>query len=84
MSLRDRIRDAAYNAATTSDGDPAGARRATQTASVLAQAASQHGHTGTAAAVATLGAAAVAAEGALSNYVYPPGKYATFREDGQQ
>ncbi|MEU8031319.1 hypothetical protein AB0C13_22210 [Streptomyces sp. NPDC049099] len=62
MSLRDRIRDAAYNAATTSDGDPAGARRATQTASVLAQAA----------------------EGALTNYVYPPGEYATFREDTQR
>ncbi|MET8803585.1 hypothetical protein [Streptomyces sp. NPDC004546] len=81
MSLRDRIRDAAYNAATTPDGDPAGARRATQTASVLAQAASHHGHTATAAAIATLGAAAVAAEGALSNYVYPRGEYATFRED---
>lgn len=84
MSLFDRIRDAAYTAATTSGGDPAGARRATQTASVLSQAAANHGHATTAAAVATLGAAAVAAEGALSNYVYPPGDYATFREDGQQ
>ncbi|MFF7754346.1 hypothetical protein ACFZCP_35105 [Streptomyces sp. NPDC007971] len=84
MSLRDRIREAAYNAATTPDGDPAGARRATQTASVLAQAAANHGHTTTAAAVATLGAAAVAAEGALSNYVHPPGDYATFRKDAQR
>ena len=84
MSIRDRIRDAVYSAATTSDGDPAGARRATQAASVLAQTASQHGHTATAAAVATLGAAAVAAEGALSNYVYPPGEYAGFREDGKK
>lgn len=84
MSFRDRIRDAAYSAATTNNGDPAGARRATQTASVLAQTAAQHGHTTTAAAIATLGATAVAAEGALSNYVYPPGKYATFREDGKK
>jgi hypothetical protein len=84
VSLRDRIRDAAYNAATTPDGDPAGARRATQTASVLARAAADHGHTATAAAIATLGTVAVAAEGALSNYVYPPGEYATFHEDGHQ
>lgn len=81
MSLRDRIRDAAYSAATTSDGSPASARRASQTASVLAQAAAHHGHTATAAAVAGLGAAAVAAEAALTNYVYPPGDYAGFRED---
>ncbi|MFI2202688.1 hypothetical protein ACH47Z_18285 [Streptomyces sp. NPDC020192] len=84
MSLRDRIREAAYNAATTSTGDPAGARRATQAASVFAQAASRHGHTGTAAALSSLGAVAVAAEGALSNYVYPPGEYATFRKDAPQ
>jgi hypothetical protein len=84
MSLRDRIRDAVYTAATTSDGEPAAPRRATTAASVLAQAASNHGHTGTAAAIAALGAAAVAAEGALSNYAYPPGSYATFREDTQR
>jgi hypothetical protein len=83
MGIRDRARDALYGAMTTSDDSPASARRATQVASVAAQAASQHGHAGTAAAVAGLGAAAVAAEGALSNYVYPPGDYATFRaEDG--
>ena len=81
MSIRDRIRDAVYTAATTSDGEPAAPRRATTAASVLAQSASNHGHTGTAATVAALGAAAVAAEGALSNYVHPPGDYATFRED---
>lgn len=66
---------------TNADGSPASARRATQVASAAAHAASQHGHTGTAAAIAGLGAAAVAAEGALSNYVYPPGDYAGFRED---
>ncbi|MFE4697263.1 hypothetical protein ACFRIC_09235 [Streptomyces sp. NPDC056738] len=82
MSLRDRARDALYGAMNTSDGSPASARRATQVASVAAHAAAQHGHSGTAAVVATLGAAAVAAEGALSNYVYPPGDYASFREDG--
>ncbi|MFE2693648.1 hypothetical protein [Streptomyces mirabilis] len=80
MSLRDRLRGAAYDAMNTSDGTPAGARRATQVAAVTAQAASEHGHSGTAAAIAGLGAAAVAAEGALSNYVYPPGEYASFNE----
>ncbi|MFE1882644.1 hypothetical protein [Streptomyces diastatochromogenes] len=84
MSLRDRAREALYSAMNTGDDTPASARRATQTASVLAQAAAHHGHTTTAATVATLGAAAVAAEGALSNYVYPPGEYATFREDAQR
>lgn len=81
MSIRDLAREALYGAMNTSDGTPASARRATQAASVLAHAASTHGHTGTAAVVAGLGAAAVAAEGALSNYVYPPGEYAGFRED---
>ncbi|WP_326787877.1 hypothetical protein [Streptomyces sp. NBC_00151] len=84
MSLRDRARDALYSAMNTDDGTPASARRATQVASVAAHAAAQHGHAGTAAAIATLGAAAVAAEGALSVYVYPPGDYAGFREDGKQ
>lgn len=84
MGIRDRIQEAVYGAMNTSDGSPASARRATQAASVLAQTASQHGHSGTAAAVAGLGAAAVAAEGALSNYVYPPGDYATFRDDGKK
>ncbi|MEU5112042.1 hypothetical protein AB0G64_11115 [Streptomyces longwoodensis] len=81
MSILDRARDALYGAMNTADGSPASARRATQAASTLAQAAANHGHAGTAAAVATLGAAAVAAEGALTNYVYPPGEYAGFRED---
>lgn len=84
MSLKDRARDALYSAMHTSDDSPASARRATQAASTLAQAAAHHGHTTTAAAIAGLGAAAVAAEGALTNYVYPPGEYATFREGEQR
>ncbi|MFJ7229800.1 hypothetical protein ACIQVF_09675 [Streptomyces tendae] len=81
MSIRDRARDALYSAMTTADGSPASARRATQIASVTANAAADHGHTGTAAVLAVAGAAAVAAEGALTNYVYPPGDYAGFREE---
>lgn len=81
--IRDRIRDAVYSAATTSEGEPAAPRRATTAASVLSQAAANHGHSGTATAISIAGAAAVAAEGALSNYVYPPGEYATFRKDTQ-
>jgi len=84
MSLKDRARGALYGAMHTSDGSPASARRATQVASTLAQAASHHGHGTTAAAIAGLGAAAVAAEGALTNYVYPAGDYATFREGDQR
>lgn len=84
MSIRDRARDALYGAMNNPDGSPASARRATQVAAVTAHAAAEHGHTGTAAVVAGLGAAAVAAEGALSNYVYPPGDYATFKEGGKR
>ncbi|MEU0253308.1 hypothetical protein ABZ299_12530 [Streptomyces sp. NPDC006184] len=84
MSIRDRARNALYDALNTSDGSPAGARRATQTASLLAHAASQQGHSTTAVIVSALGAAAVAAEGALTNYVHPPGEYAGFREEAQR
>ena len=84
MGFRDRARDALYGAMNTSDGSPASARRASQVASVAANAVAQHGHTGSAAVIAGLGAAAVAAEGALTNYVYPPGDYATFNEDGDR
>ncbi|MER5467190.1 hypothetical protein [Streptomyces sp. NPDC002685] len=84
MSLRDRARDALYSAMNTDDGSPASARRATQVAAVAANAAAEHGHTSTAAVIAGLGAAAVAAEGALTTYVYSPGDYATFREDGKR
>lgn len=80
MGLRDRARDALYEAMTNADGSPASARRATQVASVLADTAADHS-TLAAYAVAGLGAAAVAAEGALSNYVYPPGNYAGFNEE---
>lgn len=72
MSFRDSAREALYSAMNTSDGTPASARRATQLAAVAADAASDQGHVDTAAAIA---------EGALSNYIRPPGKYATFRED---
>ncbi|MFG2640791.1 hypothetical protein ACGFYP_07415 [Streptomyces sp. NPDC048370] len=71
---------------TNTDGSPASARRASQAASVIADTAADHS-TVTAYVVAGLGAAAVAAEGALTNYVYPPGDYATFRDekkDGKQ
>ncbi|MFG3346922.1 hypothetical protein ACGF1Z_17870 [Streptomyces sp. NPDC048018] len=65
---------------TDPEGTPNLARRATQAASGLADVAADHS-TVAAAGVSVLGAAAVAAEGALSNYVYPPGDYATFREE---
>jgi hypothetical protein len=81
VSLRDRIRDAVYDAATTSDGEPAGDRRATQAAAMLAHTASQNGHAVMAAAISTLGAAAAAA---ASNFAYPPGEYATFQEGGKR
>ncbi|MGW0347583.1 hypothetical protein ACWDX8_13375 [Streptomyces anthocyanicus] len=84
MSFRDRAREALYSAMNTSDGSPASARRATQVASMAANTAAEHGRTGTAAVIAAAGAAAVAAEGALTNYVYPPGEYATFRKDGRR
>jgi hypothetical protein len=48
--------------------------------SLAADMAADHSTAG-AAAIAGLGAAAVAAEGALSSFVYPPGSYAGFRED---
>ncbi|EPH46878.1 hypothetical protein ABT390_33950 [Streptomyces aurantiacus] len=79
MGLRDRLRNATYDAMTNPDGSPASARRATQAASLIAETAADHSTTA-AAAIAGLGAAAVAAEGALTNYVYPPGDYATFTE----
>ncbi|MFE0249338.1 hypothetical protein ACFWZ0_33695 [[Kitasatospora] papulosa] len=80
MGLRDRIRDAAIAHATDPDGTPNLARRASQAASVLADTAADH-NTAAAVVVAGLGAAAVAAEGALSNYVYPTDGYATFGDD---
>ncbi|MFK4595739.1 hypothetical protein [Streptomyces pristinaespiralis] len=79
MGFRARVRDAVYDAMTNPDGSPASARRATQVASVLADTAADHS-TAAAYAVAGIGVAAVAAEGALSNYVYPPGDYAGFNE----
>ncbi|MDQ1013149.1 hypothetical protein QFZ82_007634 [Streptomyces sp. V4I23] len=80
MALRERLRSAAYDAMTNPDGSPAGARRATQAASLLAATAADHSTA--AVAIAGLGAAAVAAEGALSNYIYPSGTYASFTVNG--
>ncbi|MFF3891778.1 hypothetical protein ACFYY3_00960 [Streptomyces sp. NPDC001812] len=80
MSFRDRLRDYVADQMTDPDGSPALARRATQVCALSADMAADHSTTA-AAAVAALGAAAVAAEGAISNFVYPPGEYATFREE---
>ncbi|MFF9341620.1 hypothetical protein ACF1CG_17995 [Streptomyces sp. NPDC014773] len=80
MGIRDRLRDVAIGHMTEPNGTPNLARRATQAAGVLADAAADHS-TIAAAGISVLGATAVAAEGALSNYVYPPGDYATFTEE---
>ncbi|MBL1086800.1 hypothetical protein JK359_33385 [Streptomyces actinomycinicus] len=80
MGFRDRLRDAVIEHTSRADGSPALAHRATQVASATANLASEHSHLA-AAGIASLGAAAVAAEGALTNYVYPRGEYATFRGD---
>ncbi|HET9326412.1 MAG TPA: hypothetical protein VFQ05_06565 [Candidatus Eisenbacteria bacterium] len=82
MSLRDRIRDAVVTQTTDPDGSPALARRATQVCALAADTLADHTTAG-AAAASVIGAAAVAAEGALAAFVYPPGEYATFREDPQ-
>lgn len=80
MGLRDKLIDAAIRHSTEADGTPAVARRATQIASVAAHMASGHS-TVAAVGIASLGAAAVAAESAMTTFVYPPGNYATFDED---
>ncbi|MFF7436602.1 hypothetical protein [Streptomyces sp. NPDC008122] len=80
MGIRDRIRDLAIQHLTDPEGTPNLARRASQAAGVLADTAADHS-TLAAAGISLLGATAVAAEGALSNYVYPPGDYATFTEE---
>ncbi len=80
MSFRDRLRDYAIDQMTDSGGTPALARRATQVCALAADMAADHSTAGDA-AIAGLGAAAVAAEGALTGFVYPPGDYAGFRED---
>ncbi|MFI8914461.1 hypothetical protein ACIGW4_22975 [Streptomyces sp. NPDC053513] len=80
MGIRDRIRDLAIGHLTDPNGTPNLARRATQAAGVLADTAADHS-TLAATGVSLIGATAVAAEGALSNYVYPPGEYATFTEE---
>ncbi|WP_406284983.1 hypothetical protein [Streptomyces sp. NBC_00209] len=77
MGFRDKVRDLAINHMTDTDGTPNLARRASQAAALVAHTAADHS-TAAAAGISLLGAAAVAAEGALSNYVCPPGEYATF------
>ncbi|MGW3414578.1 hypothetical protein [Streptomyces sp. NPDC000888] len=74
------FRDKFIEHTSRADGSPALAQRATQVCSLAAQTASDSS-TAAAVGIAALGAVAVAAEGALSNYVYPKGDYATFRED---
>ncbi|MFF4248614.1 hypothetical protein ACFYY2_29675 [Streptomyces sp. NPDC001822] len=78
MSFRDRARNALYEAMTNGDGSPASARRATQGASMLADTLADNGHHTAAVAASLAGAVAVAAEGALAVYVYPPDTYAKF------
>ncbi|MGW6584465.1 hypothetical protein [Streptomyces globisporus] len=84
MSLRDRARAALYGAMTNPDGSPASARRATQGGAMLADALADQGHTTAAVAASIAGTVAVAAEGALANYVYPPGNYAGFDQKGSR
>ncbi|UUN27793.1 hypothetical protein [Streptomyces sp. FIT100] len=83
MGIRDRITEFAINHMTDPNGSPNAARRASQAAAVIADTAADHSAV-TAAGVSLLGAAAVAAEGALSKYVYPPGDYATFRDEPER
>ncbi|MEV3847896.1 hypothetical protein AB0J30_14010 [Streptomyces microflavus] len=78
MTFRDRARHVLYGAMTNRDGSPASARRATQAGAMLADSLADHGHTAVAVAASLAGAVAVAAEGALATYVYPPGEYADF------
>ncbi|WP_411097187.1 hypothetical protein [Streptomyces sp. 020-2-3H-GM] len=82
MSLRGRARAALYGAMTNRDGSPASARRATQAGAMLADSLADQGHTTAAVTASIAGAVAVAAEGALANYVYPPGDYAGFDQNG--
>jgi hypothetical protein len=82
VSFRDRLRDYALDQMTDTDGAPALSRRATHICALAADTLADHSTAG-AAAIAAVGATAVAAQGALTNYVYPPGPYATFREDPQ-
>ncbi|WP_329456754.1 hypothetical protein [Streptomyces sp. NBC_01497] len=81
MGWRDKVREAVVTHTTDPEGTPSLARRATQVAAVLGDTAGTHHLTAAAVAVSGLGSLAVAAEGALSNYVYPPGEYATFDTD---
>ena len=74
MGFKDKVKATVLGAVT----DEGAARRASQVAAMTAHQAADMGHSGTATAVALGGAAVVAASGAIGNYVYPPGDYATF------
>lgn len=79
MSFRDRIRDAAINTATGGQGEPAAARRATQTAAGVARIATDAGHPGLAAAAALAAALIVAADD-LAGHPSADVTYATFKD----
>jgi hypothetical protein len=81
VGIRDRIRDTILTGTVGGQDEPAAARRATQIASMTADMAADSGHPAAAAAISTIGAAVVAAEGALTQYVCPPGDYAEFDTD---
>lgn len=81
MGIRDRLRDAALNAATGGNGEPAGARRATQTAAGVARIASDAGYPGLAAAAGAAAALAVVADDLLGHPARDDGPYATFTTD---
>lgn len=80
MSFRNKVRDYVIEQTTDVDGAPALSRRATHICALAADTAADH-HTVAAVAFSVAGAAAVAAQGALTNFVHPPGDYAGFRED---
>lgn len=79
MGLRDRLRDAAINAATGGQGEPVAARRATQTAAGVARIATDAGHPALAAAAALAAALVVAADD-LAGHPTADGDYATFKD----
>lgn len=80
MSFRNRVRDYVIEQTTDVDGAPALSRRATHVCALAADTAADHS-TAAAVALSVAGAAAVAAQSALTNFVYPPGQYAGFREE---
>ncbi|MEV6328520.1 hypothetical protein [Streptomyces sp. NPDC051909] len=76
MGLFDRVREFAADHMADPDGAPNLARRATQIAGLVADAAADR-NTAAAAGISLLGAAAVVGQ----RYVYPDDDYATFTEE---